>query len=284
MCILLSGCSPSREEGGRAGQAGDSVYVLRWEEVEAYMNAAPSPVQVAVWLRQEKVPFYKEPLHDPTLAGRYSGLKGAANLGIYLTDMAYAHATGHHQEAYDYFSSISRLATLYNIEDILSIERIRQMDKLQDQPDSAQKLFARYYGEIQERLNETGQQLMLRHMILGGWAESLHIILYLVERGNNNQPLSELILLQRSLTPLLVKLYSVDTLHSSVSKQIVYYLQGLQAEFERLPASEPSKTPTTTIKQGVIQMNFKQQVQIAPEHIQAIRAKVEPLRQFFIEV
>lgn len=248
------------------------------------MEAAPSPVQIALWLRQEKVPFYREPLHDPTLAGRYRGLQGAGNLGVYLTDMAYAHATGHYQQAYDYLSSVNRLASLYGIEDILSAERIKRLDKLQDQPDSAQKLFTQYYGEIQTRLSETGQQAMLRHMILGGWIESLYIVLHILEKNPQNQPLAEMILLQRGLAPLLSRLYAVDTLHSRASMEILNHLRQMQAILEEIPIQDTEAKPEATVQKGVIQMSFRQRISLSPAQVQRLRERLIPLRQFITQV
>ena len=282
--LFLWSCRSSETQTGEDRHAADTVYALPWEELEVYMNAAPSPVQVATWLRQERVPFYKDMLHDPTLAGRYSGLQGAANLGIYLTDMAYAHATNHYQEAYEYLSAVNRLATLYGLGDIFSLERIKSLDKLQDNPDSLQKLLTQYYSEIQSRLSETGQQPMLRHMILGGWTESLHIILALLDKNANNQPLAEMILLQKSLTPLLIKLYSVDTSFSSASQAIVAQLQGMQAELNALPIGAGSPVPSTQVSKGVIQMKFQQKATLTPEQITRLRERLDSLRHFITRV
>lgn len=283
LVIGLVACSPTPSPTAHDLHKPDSAYVVPWEQVEVYLQAAPSPVQVSLWLQQEKVQFYREPLHDPTYAGRYAGLQGAANLGIYLTDMAYAHATGRYQDAYDYLSAVNRLATAYGIEDIFSIERIRQLDKLQDKPDSAQKLFTQYYSEVQTRLSETGQEAMLRHMILGGWIESLHIILHLLEKEPQNQHLAEVILLQKSLTPLLLKLYSVDTLHSKASQTILAHLQAMQRTLEGLAVSESASVANAEVKKGVIQMQFRAQISLKMEDIRSIREQLVPLRQFLIQ-
>lgn len=279
----LVACSPTPSPTAQDLHKPDSTYAVPWEQVEAYLQAAPSPVQVSLWLRQEKVKFYREPLHDPTYAGRYSGLQGAANLGIYLTDMAYAHATGNYQEAYNYLSAVNRLATAYGIEDIFSIERIRQLDRLQDKPDSAQKLFTQYYSEVQTRLSETGQEAMLRHMILGGWVESLHIILNLLEKDPKNQPLAEVILLQKGLTPLLIKLYSIDTLQSQASQTILGHLRAMQKTLDALPLEESAAMTSTEVRKGVIQMQFRSQVSLKPEEIRAIRTQLISLRQFLVQ-
>jgi hypothetical protein len=282
--LFLWSCRSGETHTGEDRHAADTVYVLPWEQLEVYMNAAPSPVQVATWLRQERVPFYKDMLHDPTLAGRYSGLQGAANLGIYLTDMAYAHATNHYQEAYEYLSAVNRLATLYGLGDIFSLERIKSLDKLQDNPDSMQKLLTQYYSEVQTRLSETGQQPMLRHMILGGWTESLHIILALLEKNASNQPLAEMILLQKGLTPLLIKLYSADTSLSPVSHQIVTQLEDMQEELNALPIGEGSPVPSTQVNKGVIQMKFQQKTSLTPEQIKRLKERLTSLRHFIMKV
>ncbi|MCX7607085.1 MAG: hypothetical protein N2170_07475 [Bacteroidia bacterium] len=284
LLVWIGGCSPSDSQVSQHTYAVDTTsYAIPWEQIEVYMKAAPSPVQVAMWLRQEKVPFYGENLHDPTLAGRYSGLQGAANLGVYLTDMAYAHATAQYQKAYEYLSSVNRLASLYGVEDILSAERIKRLDRLQDQPDSVQKLFTQYYGEIQERLTETGQQAMLRHMILGGWSESLHIVLTLLEKDPKSQPLAEVIFLQKGLLPLLMKLYSVDTASSAASREIVAHLAAIQGELEQVAIQEVGSTDAT-VQKGVIHMRFRQRVVLSPVQVQSLRRRLLPLRQFIVRV
>jgi len=281
--LFVGGCNPSPEAAPQDLHRVDSAYALPWEKLEVYLKAAPSPVQVALWLREEQVGFYREPLHDPTLAGRYGGLQGAANLGIYLTDMAYAHATKQYQSAYEYLSAVNRLATQYSLEDILSPERIKTLDALQDRPDSVQRLMAQYYGEIQERLTETGQQAMLRHMILGGWLESLHLTLQILEKEPQKSSLSDVVLLQKSLVPLLLKLYAADTAQSQASRRIFAHLSALQAALETLPVQETQGQPQTTVSQNRIQIQFGQKVKLTPEKIQEVRSHLLPLRHYIIQ-
>ncbi len=280
--LWVVGCGPSSEETAEDRHAMDSTYVVPWEEVAVYMKAAPSPVQVALWLRQEKVPFIREPLHDPTLAARYGGVQGAANLGIYLTDMAYAHATQSYQDAYEYLSAVNRLAARYGIDDIFSVDRVKSLDKLQDQPDSVQKLLTQYYSEVQQRLEDTGQQAMLRHMILGGWIESLHITLLLIERDPSKQRLAEMVALQKSLLPLLVKLYAADSASHSVSRQILAHLFEIQSSLQNVGGEASSAI--TQVDKGVIQMQFKSQAVVSPQQIAAVKQPLNKLRQFMIKV
>ncbi|MDW8236583.1 MAG: hypothetical protein RMK98_08210 [Bacteroidia bacterium] len=280
--LSLVGCSDSAEQSTSVVSR-DTLYALPWEELEIYMKAAPSPIQVSAWLRHQKVPFLKGSLHDPTLAGRYAGLQGASNLGIYITDMAYAHATGNYQAAYEYLSAVHRLAARYGVEEVFSPERIRKLDKLQDRPDSAQKLIAQYYGEMQEKLNETGQQIMLRHMILGGWVESLHIISAILQKNPNNQSLAEAIVLQKSLAPLLLKLYGVDTLQSPASRQIYTHLLELKQQLETLSPSE--SMPKATVQQGLIQMTSSSKGSaLSPEKLQLIQKPLSELRRYLAKI
>lgn len=279
---FLASCSDSSEQTASFSNQ-DTLYALPWGELEVYMKAAPSPIQVSAWLRHQKVPFFREPLHDPTLAGRYSGLQGASNLGIYITDMAYAHATGNYQAAYEYLSAVHRLASRYGVGEVFSPERIRILDKLQDRPDSAQKLIAQYYGEMQEKLNETGQQIMLRHMILGGWTESLYIISIILQKNPNSQSLSEAILLQKSLTPLLLKIYGVDTLQSASSRQIYAYLSALEQQLEDISPSHPNLR--ATVQQGVIQMtSSSHRFTLSLEKLQLIQKPLTELRSYLIKI
>ncbi|MCX8111737.1 MAG: hypothetical protein N3E49_00845 [Bacteroidia bacterium] len=281
--IWLSGCSsPSSTDATEGQPKRDTTYAVPWELVEVYMKAAPSPVQVALWLRQEKVPFIRGSLHDPTLSGRYGGLQGAANLGIYLTDMAYAHATQNYQDAYEYLSSVNRLAARYGLDDILSVERIRTLDNLQDQPDSVQKILTQYYREVQERLEETGQQAMLRHMILGGWIESLHIALVLLENNPSKQHLAQMISLQKSLLPLIVKLYAVDSTSHSTSRQILGHLYEIESALRDIQTE--ASPPVTQVNKGVIQMQFREGPRLSPEQISTIKQPVQKLRQHVIQV
>ncbi len=235
-------------------------------------------------MRQEKVPFYREVLHDPTLASRYRSLKGAANLGIYLTDMAYAHATNNYQVAYEYLTSANRLSQLYGLSDMLSLDRIRELDRLQDKPDSLQRLFSTYYAEIQERLETTGQQALLRHMILGGWVESLHLTLHLQEKTPNKQGLTDLIRLQKSLVPLMKKMYAIDTTYSQDSKTIFSHLSAIEAALSKIPDSAPDASAFADPQKGLIRLDFQRSSPLSPQISAQLRDKLQPLRQYLINV
>ncbi len=281
--LLIGACSSDSQLQATAGGQ-DTIYAVPWEEIEKYMRAAPSPAQISLWLRQEKVPFYREVLHDPTLASRYRGLKGASNLGIYLTDMAYAHATNNYQVAYEYLTGANRLAQLYGLSDLLSIERIRELDRLQDKPDSLQKLFSTYYAEIQERLEATGQQVLLRHMILGGWVESIHLSLYLQEKAPAKQGISDLIRLQKSLVPLMKKMYAIDTTHNQDSKVIYAHLSAIETALATLPETTTGGAASADPQKGLIRLEFQRPSPISPEVIQKLRKKIQPLRQYLVSV
>lgn len=262
----------------------DTTYAVSWDEIEKYMRAAPSPAQISLWLRQEKVPFYREALHDPTLASRYRSLKGAANLGIYLTDMAYAHATNNYQVAYEYLTSANRLSQLYGLSDMLSMERIRELDRLQDKPDSLQRLFSTYYAEIQDRLETTGQQALLRHMILGGWIESLHLTLHLQEKAPNKYGLADLIRLQKSLVPLMKKMYAIDTTYSEDSRIIFSHLSAIEAALSKIPDSATDASASTDPQKGLIRLDFEKSAPLSPQISAQLREKLQPLRQYLISV
>lgn len=248
------------------------------------MRAAPSPAQISLWLRQEKVPFYREVLHDPTLASRYRGLKGASTLGIYLTDMAYAHATNNYQVAYEYLTGANRLAQIYGLSDLLSIDRIRELDRLQDKPDSLQRLFSTYYAEIQERLEATGQQVLLRHMILGGWVESVYLGLYLQEKSPTRHDISDLIRLQKSLVPLMKKMYAIDTTHNSDSRTIYAHLSEIEKALGGMPEAATGSAASADPQKGLIRLEFQRPSPLSPETIQKLREKIQPLRQYLISV
>ncbi len=279
---ILGACS-SESQQQQIAETQDSVYAVPWQDIEKYMRAAPSPAQISLWLRQEKVPFYREVLHDPTTASRYRGLKGAASLGIYLTDMAYAHATNNYQVAYEYLTSANRLAQLYGLSDLLSMERIRDLDRLQDSPDSLQKLFSTYYAEIQERLEATGQQALLRHMILGGWVESVHLSLYLQEKSPTRQGIGDLIRLQKSLVPLMKKMYAIDTTHNQDSQTIFTHLTAVEEALSSL-SETPGGAASTDPQKGLIRLDFQKASPLPPQAIQQLRSKIQPLRQYLISV
>ncbi len=281
--LVLGACSSEPQQQGSASNP-DTIYSVPWEEIEKYMRAAPSPAQISLWLRQEKVPFYREALHDPTLASRYRGLKGASNLGIYLTDMAYAHATNNYQTAYEYLTGANRLAQLYGLSDLLSIDRIRELDRLQDNPDSLQRLFSTYYAEIQERLEATGQQALLRHMILGGWVESVHLSLYLQEKAPNKQGISDLIRLQKSLVPLIQKMYAIDTTHNQDSKIIFGHLAAIETALASMPEATGRSTASTDAQKGLIKLDFQKPAPLSPDVVQKLRETIHPLRQYLITV
>lgn len=285
LLIFWGGCATDTSQQAQEKPSEvDTLYTVSWEELEVYMKAAPSPAQVSLWLRTEKVPFYRDILHDAALASRYRGLRAAANLGVYLTDMAYAHATQQYQTAYEYLTSANQLARLYGVEELLSVERIRQLDKLQDNPDSLQKLFSQYYANIQNRLQETGQQASLRHIILGSWLEGLHITLSILKRQPDRKGLSDAITLQKTLIPLLEKLYAADSAYSQESKEVLVYLLQIRTELaSTLSDGVAGVSPQASAKGGVIRLEAKSPVSISKERLNAVAEKVTDMRNYLIQ-
>jgi hypothetical protein len=112
-CVMIISCKSDRKSRS-AGEYGDEVIgeiVEKIEEIKKVYNLCPSPAEMLSIIEVEEMQF-KNGLLNPTLnADKYLDVRSLTlNLGVYVTDLAYAAIFGRREETINYLECVQDIA------------------------------------------------------------------------------------------------------------------------------------------------------------------------------
>lgn len=117
-------------------------------------------------------------MHDPELADSYAGsARKALNFGVYTADLAYLTSYGETNRYLSYFGKLEKLGDDIGVSQVFGKELEELAKKWDGNADSLFSLSDRTYNRTFEKLREIGKGEELSLMLMGGWIESLHLML-----------------------------------------------------------------------------------------------------------
>lgn len=117
-------------------------------------------------------------LHDPNLADKYtSSSQKALNFGIYTADVAYLTSFNETNKYLSYFGKLEKLGSDIGVAKVFGTELGELAKKWDGNADSLFKLSDDIYNRTFQRLIEIDKGDELSLMLVGGWIESMHLMI-----------------------------------------------------------------------------------------------------------
>lgn len=117
-------------------------------------------------------------LHDPALADKYSNSsQKALNFGVYTADVAYLTSFNETNKYLSYFGKLEKLGSDIGVAQVFGTELGELAKKWDGNADSLFKLSDDIYNRTFQRLIEIDKGDELSLMLVGGWIESMHLML-----------------------------------------------------------------------------------------------------------
>jgi len=242
----------------------------------------PSPFQVAMLVKDNKVPYDKNLLNPIKNQANYStNYKQALNLGVYGADLSYLNIYEQLSDAASYFAVVKVLSKELGISSTLDEKILKRIEKNNNNKDSLLYILSTIYRDADAYLFNNDRNEVGLLILAGGWIESLYIMTKTLKTQNNEEiltrvgeqkhPLDNLIELMR---PYYGKISDEFDVFLEELVELAAIFDGVVMEYTY---SEPivdvaNKTTTITSKTKTIINEY--QIQKITEMVDSIRTKM----------
>ena len=237
--ILISGlwaCSGTQTEGELIE---DTLEVEKPNDkenlvIQKKLFQLPSPVELFMFMWEDKAPFNAHLLSSVDHVGEYVGIKQKAkNLGVYSADLAYCSVYDRNQETMSIFSATKRLAEELGLTEGFDQAILDRIDKNIDNSDSLYQITSDSYSKSLTFLQTQGQTQVLPYILYGGWIESLYISSQTVKKYQPESEIAIRIADQGLLLENLIEFFTYLELNDPSVKTEIEDLSKLQALYDK---------------------------------------------------
>ncbi|MCK4664590.1 MAG: hypothetical protein KAT68_17100 [Bacteroidales bacterium] len=262
-------CSPDGSKSSD-NDSDNKELIIENEDIGQLYNETyfrfPSPEEIFNFISKTQL-IYKEGLVNPNRnKDKYiNTLSQSLNLGIYSSDLAYLTLLEKHNESLDYFEATYYLSEKLRISSAFNEPIIERVKKNLDNVDSLIRISNDAYKEIVDYLTNNNKEKTLALMSIGGFIESMHIAVNMVEKYNDDNPIIQSIADQKFALEnlyLFAKQYKDDE-NVSVALELLYQLKTVYNEIEEVNVGktklEKTKDNKLVLSGGVkLKMSSKQ--------------------------
>jgi hypothetical protein len=246
--------------------------------------SVPSPYQVSMLLKNNKLEYNSDLLHTPNNLHRYNTtFQKAVNVGVYGCDLGYLFSYGKLYESKDYMFAVETLAAELDLSTIFNDKLFEQLEQNQDNPDSVLFIISNVFKNADSYLFANERSEVGALILAGGWVEGLYIITQVSKNhateniinriGEQKYPLENVIAILRPFYKtrneefdiFLQKLIKLAQVFDGVSTEYVY------------------KEPITDKKNHITEITSESKVLISDYQLNTIRDSVAALRKFLVE-
>jgi hypothetical protein len=144
----------------------------------AVIHQMPTPNELFVLVRDLAGEGNKRLLNPASQADRYVSLKSrAVNFGIYSTDLVYASSFGLNVEVARYYLATKKLAEALGLSSVFTDAEFVRLESNLTRGDSLEVISNEVYMRAYERLQGEDMGPMLAMVLVGGWVESMHVMM-----------------------------------------------------------------------------------------------------------
>jgi len=283
--IFLTACNSNSEEEEATNKIDSTL--LKDPTIVKINNrlfSIPSPSQVALLVKDNKVPYNKELLNPVQNQNNYSTtFKQALNLGIYGTDLSYLNIYEQLPDAAGYFAVIKVLSKELGILSTLDDKTLKRIEDNSNNKDSLLYIFSMVYRDADAYLFNNNRNEVGLLILAGGWVESLYIMTQTLKKNNNQEiinrigdqkyPLNNLIELKRPY-------------YGKVSNEFDAFLEELvelATVFDGVVIEYTFEPPTVDEANTLTVVNSKSKTIINDYQLQKITELVEKMRKQIVD-
>jgi hypothetical protein len=242
----------------------------------------PSPFQVAMLVKENKIPFNKDLLNPVQRQVNYSTtFKQALNLGIYGANLSYLNIYEQLPDAAGYFAVIRILSKELGILSTIDENTLKRIEDNSNNKDSMAHILSGVFRDADAYLFNNNRNEIGLLILAGGWIEGLYIMTQTQNKYNNQEiinrigdqkhPLDNLIELQRPYYGKISEEYD-DYLVSLVDLASVF--DGVIKEYVFEPPTTDEKNKLTIVNSKSKTIINEFQLQKISEMVAAIRKKI----------
>jgi hypothetical protein len=278
--LNTSGCNNQKKKS-------DKSFTFDKEQIESditisksFIYLFPSPGEILNRFYNAELAYNEELLHDPGRARDYMTSRGKGlNLGIYITDMAYAALFSRNSIAAEYLEVVTKLSNDLDVANTAFESLVNRVGANAGNSDSLIVISNEAFLNVLEFLETAERENAIALITYGAYIESMYLALYSMEEYDENDPiLRQISELKYPLENLLGQAESVS--EDPAVQSILEYIRELNALFTEL---EVGSIKASVDEPGVITMSGGSLPDISAENFAEIRRSVLSTRAFIVD-
>jgi hypothetical protein len=280
LLAFFSSCTnvQTKTEGNQAENAADSSD----DAVKYYASVVfllPSPGEILERFYGADLKYNAGLLNPPANKDKYIGSKAQSlNLGVYITDMAYAALFERSTETVNYLEAIQSLSTEAGISSTIFESLVIRSKANAGKIDSLVSISNEAFTGMLEFLESGGKENTIAQISAGAYIESLYIAVQSISKFSNDDNLVKLLAeMKYPMDNLLETAKSASTSAGEPDNSIVAYLKEISIIFNELDTN-PSKTVVSEAKTGTISITGGNKINMSEADFNSLKAKVIEIR------
>ena len=248
------------------------------EHAKNVFYSIPSPVEMAAIMKNAGGTYDYRHLNDVTKSNQYSNpVKQALNLGVFGADLSYTCIHNQTQETMLYMQATKKLSDQLGVSTAFSSEMMERIESNIEYKDSLMNLIGETFWVLDDYLKENDRENVSALIISGGWLEGLYLSSRLLDNETVDMDLSKKMAEQKfSLLNLVALLESYG--EDEMLAETLADLKALEKLYEGVNIIYTKGEVTTDKETGVTNINGQNEVEMTPEQLNAVKAKIEEIR------
>lgn len=294
MVLTISGCKNNKKDIAKdKGQENivtvDSIDRQLVEDVKSVKEmfyAMPSPLEVAMILKQSNSPYNQEVLNPVKNTSRYVTTKSMAlNLGIYTTDLSYSSLYDQTQTTIDYINAAKEMADGLGILNAIDKETVQRLEANVNNRDVILDIISETIMNSNSFFKENDQKAISTIVLIGGWIEGLYIATKLVEGNPSQQEINNNELINRIVDQKL----ALNTIESLVEEEkdnehlasVNAQIKELKDVYDQIKINSSKVIPVKDSTTNVTTLKSQTSISMTPEIYKQLKEKIHVVRNKF---
>lgn len=283
--LLAFGCNGGGQSGEDQADA-DSPKIDSTEssilQVGNKLFNVPSPIEMAMLIKETENTFTPEWLHDPGEVSAYNTkFQQAINLGVYSADLGYTLCFGESNNALKYLAVCRDLGTELSIPQEYFLDLFQRFEGNMGNPDSLTIFMARAYQISDAYLKANESEDVSTLILTGGWIESFYYASQ-VAKSESGEAVRMRIGEQKGSLENILELLKVFQKNEEFAT-LIGDLKELHKLFKDIEYNYTYVEPTTDTVNQITVINSTSETKISMEQLNAITEKVEAIRKGIIQ-
>jgi hypothetical protein len=283
--FLSSSCNGSNNSEQTNNEIDSSIFqnpsIIK---VNNRLFSIPSPYQIAILVKNNKVPYNKELLNTVQNQVNYSTTyKQALNLGVYGADLSYLNIYEQLPDAAGYFAVIKVLSKELGILSTLDENTVKRIEANSNNKDSLAYILATVFRDADAYLFNNNRNEIGLLILAGGWVESLYIMTQTLNKYNNQEIINRIGDQKHPLDNLIELLRPYYEKNSDDFDQFLRSLVDLASVFDGVVKEYTYEPPTVDVENKLTIVNSKSKTIINEFQLQKITEITQEIRNKIVE-
>jgi hypothetical protein len=237
----------------------------------------PSPIQMALLLKESKAPFNQALLNDIKNVSKYTTeFRQALNLGIYGADLGYASINDQNSASLSCLSAVETLTDKLGLDGVFDKSFMTRFEKNKTNTDSVLLIVSEAFKAGDNYLKNEKRKSTSSLILTGGWIESMYYACELHKTNSSYKIVERIGEQQQTMSTIIeiLKEYNENNLNDS----LIAEMSDLKVDFDKIVIEYDFVEPVTYERKKLTVLKHNSTVKVDPKVLEQIAVKINSIR------